>query len=373
MNPNVHITLLLLAFLLSGCAGIHFPENVERSGPLPKIVGLDDEKYFVDEKGQRFFPWGLNYTNAVDIGLIDDNLYSEEAWSIIDKDFSEMKGYSANAVRVHLQYHRFMLDPDTPDHKAFDALDRLLNIAEKHGLYLMVTGLGAYRKADSPEWYDQLSTEERWETQALFWRTVAAEIGHSGAVFAYDLMNEPIVSACPDDGSPCSWIPGNSFGGFHYVQNISNDMPRHPIETMNDWKNLLHAAIRVEDETTLVTVGHMPFAKFDEYSDNLEFQSIHAYPESGHLEEKIQQVKAAVTERPLVISEIFNLRCSREELEEFLGAVRGDYQGLFGHYNGKTLRELSASNTISASMWGDFLELFVSLNPNESGTLTAQH
>ena len=190
MRRLIQLAVVALAISLAGCASAPRWQGDDPEAPLAKIVGYDEDKYFIDAHGRRFFPWGFNYTHPYGVGLIDDDLYSEEAWWIIDQDFAEMKSYTANVARVHLQYHRFMLDPYTPDPHAFAALDRLVHIAEKHRVYLLITGLGAFRKSDSPLWYDQLPTGERWQTQALFWQTLAAQVGHSDALFAYDLMNE---------------------------------------------------------------------------------------------------------------------------------------------------------------------------------------
>lgn len=55
--------------------------------------------------------------------------------------------------RLHLQFAKFIQDPATPDEAALAKLEQLAVMAERAGLYLDVTGLGAYRMADTPEWY----------------------------------------------------------------------------------------------------------------------------------------------------------------------------------------------------------------------------
>lgn len=45
----------------------------------------------------------------------------------------------------------------------------MLALAEETGLYLDVTGLGCYRKSDTPAWYDALDEAARWQAQAKFW------------------------------------------------------------------------------------------------------------------------------------------------------------------------------------------------------------
>ena len=80
-----------------------------------------------------------------------------------------MKGMGANVARVHLQFGKFMLNANQLDPAALDKLARLLRLAEESGLYLDITGLACYRKADVPAWYDTLSDSERWQAQAKFW------------------------------------------------------------------------------------------------------------------------------------------------------------------------------------------------------------
>lgn len=358
--------LLSFSFLLglAGCGTTTPFQSSDPGSPIPKIVGFDDEKYFIDERGYRFFPWGLNYTYTAEIGLIDDDLYSEEAWWIIDSDFAEMKALSANVVRVHLQYHRFMLDPSTPDMDAFAAIDRLVEIAERHSIYLLVTGLGAYRKSDSPEWYDSLSTSERWDTQALFWQTLARQVGHSGAIFAYDLMNEPTVAVCATAKDTCEWVVGEPLGGFHFVQNITLDHPSPYRATMAQWEKKLRTAIRREDKVTLTTVGHLGLGPIEGFDGGVDFLSIHVYPKHKELLRSINKVKGSKSDRPLLISEYFNLYAGIDDLGYVLDGIEGDYQGVIGHYQGQTTAELSQSYDAVDMVWRAFLEFFVERNPN---------
>jgi hypothetical protein len=330
---------------------------------MSKIVGADQEGFFQDEQGKRFIPWGFNYTNPKDVGLIDDNIHSDTAWHIIESDFAEMRGLTANAVRIHLQYNRFMLDPYTIDPRAFDALERIVSIAGEHNLYMIITGLGAYRKDDSPVWYDSLSTEERWDTHALFWKSVASRVGSRAAVFAYDLMNEPVVSFC-DDSESCGWLVGEPFGEFHFVQNITVEPQQNRNETMANWIRKLTEAIRSEDSRTLITVGSLPIRPLDFYAEHLDFVSPHIYPSEENTEQLIDYVLSGQKNKTLVVGEFFNLNCSPGELDKFLLAINGRYHGLFGHYLGRSLHELVAEGDTNAMIQRDFLLLFMAKNPN---------
>jgi len=357
-------SMLLLVTALAGCKGV-VPSPSQPHGPaLQKIVGFDEQRFFVDSSGQRFFPWGFNYLGTQEMQLIDDNLHSEHVWQVIAQDFAEMKSYSANTVRIHLQYHRFMLEPQTPDPRAFAALKRLVDIAEKEQLYLVLTGLGAYRKADSPHWYDELDMHQRWQTQALFWKTLARSVGHSSAVFAYDLMNEPVVSVCNESELTCSWQVGEALGTYHFVQNISVDPALPYRETMQDWILGLRRAIHEEDKNTFITVGHLGLVPLNQFENEVDFVSAHIYPRRYKLRNSVGYVNMAKLDRPLVISEIYNMYCDVNQLGLFLDAIDGRYQGLLGHYNGKTIEELQASGELVDKIRLSFLRFFIARNPN---------
>ncbi|NND69542.1 MAG: cellulase family glycosylhydrolase [Halioglobus sp.] len=355
--------LLGLTLLRAGCADYLSPPGQAPANAQPRIVGWDENRYFVDAAGERFFPWGFNYTSPKQVGLIDDNLYAAERWQEIARDFAEMKAYSANTVRVHLQYHRFMHDPVTPDASAFKALHRLVDIAENNRLYLIVTGLGAYRKSDSPMWYDSLSTAERWRTQALFWRTLASEVGQRNAVFAFDLMNEPVVGVCPPELEACSWQPGKSMGGYHFVQNISIEEGLPFRETLSAWMAQLTAAIRQVDQTTLVTVGLLSKTPLALFEDDLDFVSAHVYPKFGQLQDSVHYLERSGERRPLVVTETFNMSCSIDELQEVLTAVSDRLHGIIGHYDGRTIEQLSTSAELDDRLRLNFLEYFVANTP----------
>jgi hypothetical protein len=170
----------------------------------PIRIAADARGFVLVPSGRPFTPWGLNYGNAG--RLVED--YWEAEWPTIVKDFRDMKSLGANVVRCHLQFGKFMDSADRPNPKALDRLGRLLRLAEETGVYLDPTGLGCYRKADVPAWYDGLTEETRWAAQARFWGAVAACCAASPAVFCYDLMNEPVVPG--SKRNPGDWYSGKS-------------------------------------------------------------------------------------------------------------------------------------------------------------------
>ena len=332
--------------------------------PLPKITGFLNNT-FVDENWDPFFPWGFNYTNAALVDLTEDFWMMEDAWEIIRKDFREMKAYGANTVRIHLQYVKYMISTTSPNAVSFERLERLVKISEEEGIYLIVTGLGAYRLSDAQPWYDELEDFQRWETQKLFWKTVAATVKGYSCIFAYDLINEPVVaSGCHPDSSNCSWYPeGGQFGGYQFIQNISIS-PGNPYwETIGIWSDLMTAAIRTEDDVTMVTVGLLPLGPINSIASHFDILSTHIYPNTANLIASINYVKDNQSDKPFLIEEFYNLSCTTPELEIFLEQVDGYYHGLIGHYMGKTIEEYDTTVLIDY-IHKEFLEFFIENNPN---------
>jgi len=304
---------------------------------LTKIV--IDNGQFKDANGEVFFPWGFNYTNPVDVGLIEDDWSNDVTWDIIKSDFEEMRVLGANVVRIHLQYHRFMDDASSTNTVALDRLSDLVEMAESSGLYLDITGLAAYRKGDQPNFYTMMTDEERWATQKIFWQSIAAEVGDSPAVFAFNLMNEPVVSVSCDDMNPdCEWTPGEESGGFHFVQNITRTPGNNFTTTIKAWIAEMTEGIRTEDSETLITTGFLDLGSYASFADDLDYLSPHIYPRSGELQTSIDRLEANQSAVPIVIEEIYNLNCNVTELGEFLVSIDGNYNGFMGHYFGTPIQ-----------------------------------
>ncbi|MDY7396961.1 cellulase family glycosylhydrolase [Aureibaculum sp. 2210JD6-5] len=352
---------LFVSIVLVSCSNNDdTPKTPETSITKISVEG----KKFVDAEGKTFFPWGFNYTNQANgVGLLEDNWANDNVWKTIQEDFLEMKAIGANIIRIHLQYHQFMLDANTPNPDALNRLKALVDFAEVNNIYLDVTGLAAYRKSDQPSFYNNLTDEERWNTQALFWQNVAEKIGGSPAVFAYNLMNEPVVSVGCDGTDNCEWLPGDGFGGYHFVQNITRTPRNEAAPTMKAWMATLTQAIRAKDSKTPITIGFLFIGNFNQFATDLDYLSTHLYPKSGEVDKTINQVLNNQGNVPIVIEETYNLACNVSELQQFLDGIDGKYQGLMGHYFGTPLNQLDDTN-INEAIQKNFLEFFIKNNPN---------
>jgi len=361
---GARLMAMIVAFLLTLSAA--------ESGELDRIRVADDGKGFVlAASGKPFTPWGLNYGNA---GRMIEDFWDAD-WATVAGDFRDMKGLGANVVRVHLQFGRFMDGPDRPNGKALDRLGKLIVLGEETGLYLDLTGLGCYRKADVPGWYDRLSEEDRWAAQARFWGAIARRCARSPAVFCYDLMNEPFAGG---DKKPGDWYSGKLIGGLDFVQWIALDVRgRRREEIARAWVKRLSAAIREHDKSHLITVGLLPWVPGwghlsgfvpEKVAPELDFVSVHVYPEKSKVGEAIKVLEKFAVGKPVVIEETFPLACSTAELGEFIKRSRGTACGWMGHYDGMTPERLEGLKkekplTISQALYLEWLQLFRKLKP----------
>ena len=343
------------------------PAPTATAPPITEWIQLaaDGSSFELSSSGQKFVAWGFNYSRGE--RLLED--YWDTEWADIEQDFREMKALGANTVRIHLQFAKFMQDPATPNEAALDELEQLVALAEETGLYLDVTGLGAYRAEDTPEWYFTLSEDERWAAQARFWEAVAARLADSPAIFCYDLMNEPVAPA--GTRKPEELLNGE-FGGFHFIQFISLDQAGRPLEEIaRQWIRRMTAAIRQRDARHLITVGSLrPSPKLGYFSGfkpdavaaELDFLSVHIYPEKSKVPEAVAIVEEfAAAGKPVVIEETSQLYSGTEEFEDFFLQSKDLVSGWLGFYFGESPAEMNPPADILEAIRLEWLKLFQKL------------
>lgn len=359
MRKRLGLTLwlagsILFAVPMGACAA-----GLERVG-----VSDDGRRFVLEPSGRPFKIWGFNYDHDTDGRLIED--YWVDEWPSVGKHMRDMKALGANAARVHLQLGKFMRSPDEPDAASLDRLARLVRLAGDTGIYLNLTGLGCYHKKDVPPWYDALAEADRWAVQARFWEAVAKTCAGHPAVFCYDLMNEPIL---PGKEPATDWLAGE-FGGKHFVQRVSLDLAgRTREEVGRAWVDRLVAAIRTHDTETLITIGVIPWAMVwpnakpvfhgPDIGANLDFVSVHFYPEKGKVDKALKALAVYDVGKPLVIEEIFPLKSGIEDLDAFIEGARGMADGWFGFYWGRTPEEYAAGPVdLAGAITKSWLEYF---------------
>ena len=317
-------------------------------------IAPDKNGFVLHPSGDRYIPWGHNY-GSVDILA---RLASDPAR--VEREFSEMKDAGTTVARIHPEMHRILLGPDKADPKALDLIRKLLNIAEKSGIHLKITGLACYKIKDRMEWYDSMSEQDRWKTQAFFWETIARTCAKSPAVFAYDLVNEPAAVGKPTEG----WYMGK-MGDVEFCQRLSlNPGTRNGDDIFREWTKSMVAAIRKHDEEHLITMGMLPFpGAYKAAAEQLDFVSPHLYPKTGKVDDEINLLKKFAWGKPIVIGETFPLSCGVDDEKDFLLRSRDFAHGWIGHWPDESpskLLELKKTGkaTIHNAIWLSWVELF---------------
>ncbi|MFO0803533.1 MAG: cellulase family glycosylhydrolase [Gemmataceae bacterium] len=342
-----------------GAAMLILPAATRAAGP-PFIRVAEGQRGFVLDR-TPFAPTGFNYDHDRKGRLLED--YWADEWPLVDQHFREMRELGANVVRIHLQLGKFMTAANKPNEANLKRLAQLLVLAEKNKLYLDVTGLGCYHKADVPAWYDALSESDRWDVQANFWTAVAKVCKHSPAVFCYDLMNEPVSPGGKrKDGD---WL-GPAFGDKHFVQVISLDQKGRPRpEIAKAWIKHLATAIRKVDPQHLITVGLVDWSLDrkgltsgfvpEKVAEELDFLAVHLYPETGKLDDAMETLKGFHVGKPIIVEETFPLKCSATDLLGFMDKAKPHSAGWISFYWGRPPVD---SKTIGDAIQRDWLERF---------------
>ncbi len=335
-------------------------------------VAPDGKGFRLADSGRRFTPWGFNYDHDETGRLLED--YWETEWAKVEEDFREMRDLGATVVRIHLQVNRFMTTPERPNERSLVQLQRLLELAEATGLYLDLTGLGCYRKSDTPAWYEEAAEKERWAVQARFWEAISATCAPSPAVLCYNLMNEPVSPA----GAGKVWHGGTPLGGYYYVENLTRDPgARTRPELTRQWIAALTPGIRRWDPQRLVTCGM--FFLFEvptgltlgpdlKALENLDYFSVHMYPKDASVDANLKLLATLQTGKPIVLEEMFPLGCSMESFRRFVEGSRASASGWIGFYWGRTLRECRASKDLKDAVVAQWLEYFVAAGPGFRGS-----
>jgi hypothetical protein len=348
-------TLFALPLLLVACGAAKMQ---------PVRISPDNKGFIVGPAGEKFVPWGHNYASE---GLEGP---PSRPWEKIESDFVELKKMGANVARIHLQFPRFMDGPDKPNAAALKRLNQLLELAQKHGLYLDLTGLACYRPQERAAWYDAMSDEDRWATQGRFWESVAATCAKCPAVFCYDLANEPVVAGQRKDG----WYTGR-LGGLDFLQRLSLDQRNRPLDEIAlQWTRQMVAAIRKQDRTHLITIGMLPAwgVSPKAVGPELDFIAVHIYPETGKVDEAMRTLKRFDVGKPIVVEETFPLACGVPDLRQFLLRSRGLAAGWIGHYGLESPPELEALRqskklTLPQAMYLSWFDLFREIGPKMTG------
>lgn len=359
---------LWLLLLVAGCAGPQAHPVRERI-----VVAPGGSGFVLQKSGKAWVPWGVNYDHDRSMRLLEE--YWDLEWEQVVEDFHEIKDLGCTVVRVHPQFGRFMKSPTQPNEENLARLGKLLALAEELDLYLDLTGLGCYRKEDTPHWYLNAPEAERWVMMGRFWESIAARCAPSPAVFCYTLMNEPVSPPGASDD-----LLGGDLGGLHFVERLTRDPAgRSRTDIARQWMAAIVPGIRKQDPGRLVTVGQFflfevpngltlgPDPKVT--AEPLDFLCVHCYPKEDGIDRMIDLIKVLkAAGKPVVIQEMFPLNCSLPAFRGFLDKTRGLTSGWISFYWGKTIAECRASKEMNDALFATWLEFFVEQGPRFRAT-----
>jgi hypothetical protein len=97
--------------------------------------------------------------------------------------------------------------------------------------------------------------------------------------------------------------------------------------------------------------------------EQLDFVSAHFYPRRGKLEDDLAALSAYDIGKPLVIEEIFPLKCSLEEAEAFINASKRHADGWISFYWGQTIDENKQAGTLQGAILAEWLSWFRDHSP----------
>jgi hypothetical protein len=97
----------------------------------------------------------------------------------------------------------------------------------------------------------------------------------------------------------------------------------------------------------------------------LDFVAVHIYPEKGKIDNAIETLKGFNVGKPVIVEEIFPLKCSAKELDEFIDRATKDKlaAGWVSFYWGKPPEELRKSKQLADAILADWLERFEKRKP----------
>lgn len=282
--------------------------------PLPRVTVHDGK--FVLPDGRRFFPIGVNYFRP-GTGWAPQ-LWKQFDESAVERDFVLLRRYGVRCVRIFLTFGSFFNQPDRLDEFGLERLDRMLEIAERSGIYLHPTGPDHWEGI--PDWArgERYSDERLLSAQERFWQMLAERYRGRTSIFAYDLLNEPMV---PWDSPTLRerWklylrqrydtaeSAAKAWGVAPELENWETPIPPDPAtsprpqildyqhfreEVAREWVARQAAAIRKADPDALVTVGLIQWSvpvilpevktysafRPERIAPHIDFLEVHFYP-----------------------------------------------------------------------------------------------
>lgn len=220
------------------------------------LVQVEDGAFV--HNGNRFPLNGVNYYPS-DFPWFD--FWEEFRVDTIDADLAIARDIGFNAVRIFIQYETFGRGHVEPI--MLDKLEQFLSLAEKHGLYAVVT-LFDFPPGFALKKYSE--TDRHLES-------ILTRFKDHGAILAWDLKNEPDID-------------------FQY----------HEPDQVKNWLSYMLHQAREYDPNHLITIGWANAEYATLFKEKVDFVSFHYYDDPKNLGQTISKLKRTI-DKPLVVEE----------------------------------------------------------------------
>jgi endo-1,4-beta-mannosidase len=144
------------------------------------------------ETGEIFVPYGANYFDP-------ETGWAPKLWRMFDKNrvlehFQKMADVGVNVARIFMTTASFQPQADVISNDGLEKLDTMIEIAEKYGIRLILTGPDHWE--GSPDYWkpDKYAGIPALSALEYFWHEVADRYKDETTIFAWDLLNEPEIA-----------------------------------------------------------------------------------------------------------------------------------------------------------------------------------
>jgi len=181
---------------------------------------------------------------------------------IIDRDFKLISKAGLNTIRVFVPYEDFGKSNVRMD--KLEKLETTLDVAEKHGLNVLVTLF---------DFYGDYSVLD-WTLNQTHAKTVVNALKSHKGLLGWDIKNEP---------------------------NLDFDSRGKPL--VMDWLTYIMNVVKSQDSIHPVTVGWSNVESAELLADEVDFVSYHFYENIESFSKSFKALKQKVNDKPVVITE----------------------------------------------------------------------
>ena len=133
-------------------AGLAWPAaTAANANGMPRITVHGSELYAGSRPWKAWgFNWGVG-DHAPVIAYFDDPTAAN--FAVLRSELGTARALGANSMRVYLQLGQVMATPTQPRQRTLTALQQLLGLAQRDGIYLDITGDLVWHPSHQPAWY----------------------------------------------------------------------------------------------------------------------------------------------------------------------------------------------------------------------------